>query len=168
MPDILSPAPAIVAQAWHGRDLSIAAAPACLVVHLEGLYSAVGGAPPPRRCSPLGNGTVLSTGPETCLWLGSGALPGELRQAFKAAIDVSCTWTAITVDGANATAVLRKGCAVDLHSRHFAEGDCAVTGMASMRVVLWKPGPLPSYGLLVSRSYAASFWDWLIDAAGEF
>lgn len=40
--------------------------------------------------------------------------------------------------------------------------------MAGMRVVLWKPALSESYGLLVSRSYAASFWDWLVEAASEF
>lgn len=169
MPDTLTPTAAIAAPAWSGRDLSIAVAPDEPILHLEGLHRvAPEGLPAPRRCAPVEGGTGLSIGPETWLWLGRDRPPDTFRQAFKAAIDVSGAWARIDVAGVNAIALLRKGCAIDLHPKHFTSGSCAVTGIAAMRVVLWRPDPTPSYGLLVSRSYAESFWDWLLQAAAEF
>jgi heterotetrameric sarcosine oxidase gamma subunit len=170
MPDVLAPTAAIAAPAWRGRELSLAAPPGEVIVHLEGLHRTppADGMPAPRRCAQVGGGTVLSIGPDTCLWLGREQPSYALRQRFKAAVDVSGAWTPITLTGVNALPLLRKGCAVDLHPRHFPEWSCAVTSMAAMRVVLWKPDPSASYGLLVSRSYAVSFWDWLVEAAAEF
>ena len=169
MPDTLTSTAAIAAPAWRGRDLSIAVAPADAILHLEGLpRSSPEGLPAPRRCAPVGGGTALSIGPETWLWLGRDRPPDTFRQAFKAVIDVSGAWARIDVAGDNAIALLRNGCAVDLHPKHFTPRSCAVTGIAAMRVVLWRPDPTPSYGLLVSRSYAESFWGWLLEAAAEF
>lgn len=169
MPDTLTPTAAIAAPAWRGRDLSIAVASGDVIVHLEGVHQApAAGTPAPRCCTQWGGGLLLSIGPDICLWLGSGQPPDALRREFKAVIDVSGAWTRIDIAGNNAIALLRKGCAVDLHPKHFTPGSCAVTGMTAMRIVLWKPDPAPSYGVLVSRSYAESLWDWLLEAAAEF
>ena len=70
--------------------------------------------------------------------------------------------------GPHAEDVLRKGCAIDLHSRAFAAGDCALTSLARVRVALRQCDESPVYQLYVERSYAPYLWDWLTDAMMEF
>ena len=57
---------------------------------------------------------------------------------------------------------------IDLHPRAFRAGDAAVTTVAHIGAQIWQVDETPTYELIVSRSFAAGFWEWLTDAAAEF
>lgn len=102
---------------------------------------------------------------------GGAAFEQRLRVAlgdFASVSDQSDGRTIIRVGGARARDVLAKGVPIDLHPRAFRAGDAAVTTVAHIGVQLWQVDETPTYELIVSRSFAAGFWEGLIDAAAEF
>jgi len=74
----------------------------------------------------------------------------------------------LQMSGPKVREALRKGVAIDLHPRSFAPGDTALTLVAGIEVHLWQLDDVPTFELLISRSVADSFWDWLKSAAAEF
>jgi methylglutamate dehydrogenase subunit D len=74
----------------------------------------------------------------------------------------------VRVAGSHARDMLAKGVMVDLHPRAFRPGDVALTTVAYVGVHLWQIDAAPTYELAVYRSFAGSFWHWLIDAGAEF
>jgi heterotetrameric sarcosine oxidase gamma subunit len=108
---------------------------------------------------------LLSIGPS--IWLFVGEPPGQLDEAFDLALDMSHAWTRLVVTGPRSTELLAKGCALDLHRAMFSPGSCAVTGFARMRTIIWRSLD-ERFDLLIGRSYAASLWAWLEEAAEEF
>lgn len=70
----------------------------------------------------------------------------------------------IALEGASARALLAKGIAIDLHPGVFRIGDFALTGLHHTGILLERTGT-DRYELTVLRTFAASIWDWLIDAA---
>ena len=157
---------------WHGAELSMRVWQPAAILHLEGPRAGgdVAGAtlPAAGRCMSDEGGSLLSIGPDVYLRVGAVADTAALASRFEVVVDVSSGWGCITLEGPKAVALLRKGCAVDLHPRMFPAGSCCATGMARMRVVLWRPGMDCRYEVLVGRSYALSLWSWLIDAAAEY
>lgn len=95
-------------------------------------------------------------------------LRAALADLHAALTDVSDLRAGFEIKGPRSRDVLAKGCAVDLHPRVFATGDCAQTALARVRVTLCQLDDAPTYRLLVERSYAQYLWDWLADAALEF
>lgn len=119
----------------------------------------------------------------TALWLGPGrwlavtpeAAPEALGRRLEAAhadsaavVDVSHGRTVIRVSGPATRTLLAKGCRLDLHPRVFRAGACAQTNIGHFAVLLHAVDDRPTVDLYVARSYAASFWEWLIEAAAEF
>jgi heterotetrameric sarcosine oxidase gamma subunit len=76
--------------------------------------------------------------------------------------------TVIRVRGPGARDTLAKGMPIDLHPRTFRPGDAAVTLVAHIGAHIWQVDEAPTYELIVSRSYAAAFLEWLIHSAAEF
>lgn len=72
--------------------------------------------------------------------------------------------TCIVVQGAAARALLAKGIALDLHPGVFGIGHFALTGLHHTGILLERSGE-ERYELTVLRTFAATIWDWLIDAA---
>ena len=70
----------------------------------------------------------------------------------------------IALEGPAVTALLGKVVAVDLRLAAFPAGSFAQTGLHHVGALLERHGPA-SFELQVLRTYAASVWDWLIDAA---
>ena len=70
----------------------------------------------------------------------------------------------ISIEGPAATALLGKVVSVDLRARAFPVGSFAQTGLHHVSVLLERLGP-EQFELYALRTYAASTWDWLIDAA---
>ncbi len=70
----------------------------------------------------------------------------------------------IAIEGPAATALLGKVVSVDLRARAFPVGSFAQTGLHHVGVLLERLGP-EQFELYALRTYAASTWDWLIDAA---
>jgi methylglutamate dehydrogenase subunit D len=72
------------------------------------------------------------------------------------------------VGGSRARDLLAKGVPIDLHPMAFGPGDAAVTIVAHIGAHIWQVDETPTYELIVARSYAAAFLEWLLDAAAEF
>lgn len=111
-------------------------------------------------------------GPDQWLIVAPPAAAMPLMQALVgnalSAVDVSDLRAGFELAGPHAQDILRKGCAIDLHPRVFAPGDCALTALARVRIALYQTDDRTSYRVLVERSVAAYLWDWLTDAMMEF
>ncbi|MFF0739798.1 sarcosine oxidase subunit gamma [Streptomyces sp. NPDC004111] len=132
---------------------------------------------------PLEPNTAVRAGPSAVLWLGpdewlvvgppgtGGGLEHRIRAAagrgVVAVTDVSARRTTLLVGGPRARDLLAHGCALDLHPRAFADGQCAQTTLARVQVVL-VAGPGAGCRVLVGASYAGHLADWLLDAATEY
>lgn len=101
----------------------------------------------------------------------------KLRSALKglhiAIVDVSESRTVIRIGGDCATAVLNKGCPVDLHPRSFGPGQVVNTLLARAHVIIHcREGgpndPSPCFDVYVHRSFAEYLWSWVEDASREF
>lgn len=120
--------------------------------------------------------TVLALGPDEWLLVRPAEANGEvvirlrtaLARLHASLVDVSCNRTVLTLGGAQAREVLRKGVTLDLHPRVFGPGRCAQTLMARTPVLIEQTGEAPDYRLFVRASYARHLAAWLIEAAREF
>ena len=124
---------------------------------------------------------TFTAGEHKVYWLGpdewlivSGAecvsgLGSELAEAltgFHAAVnDVSGGNVELLVSGVDARTVLAKGCALDLHPREFAPGQCAQTGLGRAAVLLAAAGDPSTYAIIVRRSFSDYLCRWLANAA---
>jgi methylglutamate dehydrogenase subunit D len=82
--------------------------------------------------------------------------------------DQSDARTIIRVAGVKARDVLAKGVPIDLHASSFCAGQAAITTVARIGVHIWQVDATPTYELIVERSLAVSFWQWLAASAAEF
>ena len=95
------------------------------------------------------------------------SLVAELARAIPASLGCVTPLTGrirLTVEGPEVRLLLCKGIALDLHPRRFAVGRVAQTELHHSGVVLLRTGE-SRFDLYILRSFAASIWDWLIDAA---
>ena len=171
MASVLTASAPLPPGAWplRGEGLTLALGAAAAILHLEGPRGAApADVPAAGRCIARSGGVMLSTGPQTCLWVGASPAPAGLQDPFAAVVDMSSAWTHLAVEGRDAIPLLRKGCALDLHPRRFPAGSCAATGFARLRAILWRADPAPRYDMLVARSHALGLWEWLAEAAAEF
>ena len=132
------------------------------------------GLPPPGRAVTDGERTTLGLGPDEWLVLGpdgtQAAIERDLWEAIArdggwgAVTDVSAQRTTFVLRTPRAREVLATGCALDLHPRAFAAGDCAQTDLGRANVVLHQVDDTPTYELLVAGSYAAYVAAWLAGA----
>jgi heterotetrameric sarcosine oxidase gamma subunit len=79
-------------------------------------------------------------------------------------MDLSDAFVTITVEGAQATALLARGCGLDLSISTFHTSSCTRTRFAQMPVVVRRVS-LERFECIVDRSYAQCLYDWLQDAA---
>lgn len=131
----------------------------------------------PNTATSKGNKATLWFGPDEWLVLAPPALVGKLKEALSgqhaAVFDVSDSRVVISLSGANARDVLKKGCGLDLHPRVFGPGQCASSTLAMAHVHIHqtkqnKTTRAATYHLYVHRSFATYLWTWLEDAAGEY
>ena len=139
-----------------------------VIHHLEGLRqgSSVPDLPSVGKSIGSDKSRLLGIGPATWLLVADGAAPPSLE--FEISVDQSHAWTRLSISGPASRPLLAKGCVLDLDPKQFPSGACAATGIARMRVVLWRADDDMRYDLLVGRSYAVSLWEWLMEAALEF
>lgn len=84
--------------------------------------------------------------------------------------DQSGGYGVLRLSGGKVRDVLAKGISIDLHPRAFGIGAAAVTAAAHISIILWRPvdtQETPVFEVAVFRSYAQSFWRWLVDSAVE-
>jgi len=98
-------------------------------------------------------------------------VPAKLARAVPADIAsltaLSHARVRIALHGGAAVALLGKLVSIDLRPQSFAIGSFAQTGLHHVGVLLERLGA-DSFELYVLRTYAASTWDWMIDAALPF
>jgi heterotetrameric sarcosine oxidase gamma subunit len=156
------------------NDLSLREQPGGIITQLEGCRPGpaltlclaaldIAELPAPGRCE-TGANLLLPVGP--AIWLLLADVPPPMEGAFDLALNVTGAWTRIAIGGAQAPALMAKGCAIDLHPRGFPAGACAAAGFAHMRTIIWRTRQ--GFELLVGRSYALSLWQWLVAAASEY
>ena len=128
----------------------------------------------PHRAS-AGPVAFASAGPGHWLATARGVEPRSFAAQLKRELtgvafvtDLSDGRVILAVGGAKVREVLAKGIPLDLHPRAFALGDAAVTVAHHIGVQLWLIDDAPTFELAVHRSYAASFWHWLVEAGSEF
>jgi sarcosine oxidase subunit gamma len=114
-------------------------------------------------CAALGfsPGTTMIEGPAPRL----AALRSAVRRDVAATLDQSGGFAILRLGGPKAPAILAKGCRLDLHPSAFQPGSCARTLMAQTPVILCQLDAAPSYDLIVPRTLALSFAEFLIRAA---
>ena len=72
------------------------------------------------------------------------------------------------ISGPKARELLARGLPIDIDPRVFGPGDTALTLAGHINVHLWQLDLSPAYELSVSRSFAASFCEWLLAAAAKY
>jgi methylglutamate dehydrogenase subunit D len=95
----------------------------------------------------------------------------QLRSLFgetASLVDQSDGRTMLRISGPRARDVLAKGVHIDLHPSAFKPGDTATTAIAYINVLFWQVDEGPTYDVIMFRSYAVAFRDWLETAAAEF
>lgn len=114
-------------------------------------------------------GDILKLGPDEWLLVAEAHAAWSETLAIPTATltDVSHARVAVQVEGDRVREMLAKGCAVDLHPGRFPPGTCIQTAIAGIGVIVHGTGT-DCFTLYAARSYAASFWHWLTDAASEY
>jgi sarcosine oxidase subunit gamma len=138
----------------------------------------LGVAPPtwPNRYSKNDDYTILWSGPNEWLVIASRSSNGKLATSLASAmhgtcsavVDVSHNQTILRIRGPKSVEVLRKGCSLDLHAAAFAGNHCTQTLMAKVAVVMCWVDAVPTFDLIVRRSYAEYLALWVEDAAQEY
>jgi heterotetrameric sarcosine oxidase gamma subunit len=118
---------------------------------------------------PEGADAALPLGPERWLAVheepfGDAATAAEAHGPDAAVVDWSHGLTRIRLSGDRARALLASGVSIDLDPRAFPPGASAATAYRSVFVAL-HAGEDGTIDLYAPRSYAASVWEWLADAA---
>ena len=128
-----------------------------------------------RKCVIAGPIAFLWAGPGQWLATADGENGAAFEQRLRATLgdlasvcDQSDSRIIIRLGGARVREVLAKGVPIDLHPRVFRTGDAAVTTVAHIGAQLWQVDDAPTYEFIIARSFAVSFWGWLIESAAEF
>lgn len=90
-----------------------------------------------------------------------------LLAGLAAVVDHSDARAVVVFSGKHARDVLAKGLPIDLHERAFRVGDVAITHANHIGVTITQTGNEPAYEIMLYRSYADSFADWLRHATAE-
>ena len=136
-----------------------------------------------RQELPLGPNTI-SNGISTIYWLGPDewliVTPGGERPTLPAMLEealsgmhaslnvVTGGQVAMRISGDSATAVLAKGCTLDLHPKTFHPGQCAQTGLAKASILIAKVDDVPTFDIFVRRSFAEYLALWLQHAGAGY
>lgn len=132
-------------------------------------------APGKARSALDGRAQLLGIGPGIWLLLSeSGALShfqadtDATTQEFAATTDYSNgRWVALELSGTAAEQEMRMHLSIDLDEDYFAVGACAATGIHAMQVIVLREAT-ERFLILVSRSFAVSLWEVLMDSASGY
>jgi len=129
---------------------------------------------PAPRCAVAGPAArLLWNGPGQFLAVSDAhagaALARELEQSLAgpgaAAVDLGHARTVFGIDGPASRDLLAKGCPLDVDT--LAPGDAGPTVVSHFNVLLHCVAD-DAFELFVTRSFAAAFADWLLEAGAEF
>jgi sarcosine oxidase subunit gamma len=132
---------------------------------------------------PIVPNTVARGGDNVVCWLGpdewliitptgrEDAIARGLRAAldgiFAAVTEVSGGQTVLALRGDAVRDLVAKGCPLDLHPRSFGVDRCAQSHLAKAPILIRQVDEVPSFEIVVRRSFADYLWVWLEDAASE-
>ena len=140
-----------------------------------------------ERCR--GFGIVLPATPQRATgrgvavqWTGPGqwqvqatAAEAERLLGLFASLPALCSTVALddsrivlSVGGPRARDALAKMLTIDLHPRAFRPGEAAVTVAGGISVFVSRRDEEDVFDCAVPRSFALSFWEWLVDSAAEY
>jgi methylglutamate dehydrogenase subunit D len=119
--------------------------------------------------------SLVWAGPER--WL--AATPTQTPAAFEAMLRSELSGLASVanqtdgrcicqISGPKARDTLAHGLPIDIDPRVFGPGDTALTLAGHINLHLWQLDLSPAYQLAVSRSFAASFCEWLLAASAKY
>ncbi len=127
-------------------------------------------APPPGRVAAGKGGRLLRV--ELLVWwvLDAGEVAFAPDPEEGAALDLSGTRALVRIEGARCADLLARFTAIDLRERSFPEGAAASTGIAHSpaTVIRREAEGAPGYDLYLSRSFAGSVRELLLDVAAQF
>jgi sarcosine oxidase subunit gamma len=131
------------------------------------------GAPAPEgpQVGPGAELALVGTGPGTWLALGetdAADFEARLRRSLgplASVSDQSSGYVVYRLAGPAARTLLQRGAPIDLHPAAFPAASAAVTMIAHVGVILWRPDEAPTFAVAVFRSFAGSFQHWLETAA---
>lgn len=112
-----------------------------------------------------GGGHILWLGPDERLMTADDARREKLLQT-PGAIDLSASRAVLELSGADARAILAKGCTLDLRAAAFHAPQCAQTLMAKSQVIL-QAVDAAAFRIFVRISFSGYLAAWLLDAAAE-
>ncbi len=117
--------------------------------------------------------SILRVGP-TRLWFVCGASSARVR-AFTETLgagdavttEIGHSRTVLRITGSEARTVLNRGLPIDLDDRAFPENVFAQSVIHHIPVLVHRlpSSDGPAFDVYVSREYAVSFWEWLVEAA---
>jgi heterotetrameric sarcosine oxidase gamma subunit len=124
--------------------------------------------PGANRCATSPGITLIGAGPGRWLMLTAQRLGEDELGESAILFDLSGSRVLFSIEGPKAAAVLAKGTSIDLDESRFGAGSAALTRIGHFSAVLWRPGNEPRFCALIARSFAESFWEWLVLAGEEF
>ena len=147
---------------------------------LDEMEEVIGLAPPTQALQSVAKDSIslLWLGPDEWLLVAdhtNGTVAERLMATLRAGlagpgiaiVDVSDSYAVIGLSGANACALLAKGCPLDLHPAKFPPGQVAQTVVGRADVIVHRIDE-SGFELYVRRSFAQYLWLWLEDAGVEF
>lgn len=129
--------------------------------------------PPPGESVNAGNHRVIWLAPGRWLIVGKDQTYGETAATLAASSDgiavndVSSSRTVIRISGSNVRDILASSCTIDLHPSAFKPSMSTTTDLDHV-IVTMDCLDADTFDLYVSRAYAVSFWEWLIETSGEY
>jgi len=127
-----------------------------------------------RRAS-AGDVSLVGIAPGRWLAVGETARAGALIETLAqrltglaATADQSDGYGVLRLTGERVRDALAKGCPIDLDPSVFGIEHAATVPIASVPCRLWQIDLAPTFDVLVPRSYARSFWEWLLPSSMEF
>lgn len=121
-----------------------------------------------NRFHAAGGRRAIWLGPDEWLVIGTAdeadtletRLGAALAESAAAVTDVTGNRLSFRLAGPAARDLIAGGCALDLHPRVFGPGHCAQTLLARTGVILLQHDDVPTFDLLVRRSFARYLIDW--------
>lgn len=155
----------------RGLEIVQVAAFSGTIVHVAGVIAGtLGIGPATVTCqgTSQGDNAVLWVGPDRWWLVRPG--DGELLDNLATQLGDEAALTpqghgrvALRLWGHGVRDLLASGTTVDVHPSQFSAGWCRPTQLAHMGVVLHCVDDTPTVDVYVPRSYAVSFWEWLLE-----
>jgi sarcosine oxidase subunit gamma len=155
---------------WTARFAAASADPGRFSIRELPFVAQVGlrgeGGPAANTWTNGADGHVLWLGPDERLIAGEDAQREKLLRT-PGAVDLSASRAVLAIAGADARAILAKGCTLDLSAPAFRVPQCAQTLLAKSQVILQAVDDAPAFRIFVRNSFADYLAEWLLDAAAE-